>query len=146
VKLLDPYSQLFFRESGVEDSEGFFAALPGAGKSSPDGKAISHMPARSGRLAKRIQKSMPVEISTFQHPPKTERATTENVSSLGVRVLTDRPLEQNERLMIRPLLEGQQNVARVVYCERLLGGRFGVGMQFLGAGVNWPNDSTGPIK
>lgn len=92
------------------------------------------MPARFGRLEKRIQKTMPVEISTF-HPPKTERASMENVSSLGVRVLTERPMEQNERLIIRTMTGKQQAKARVVYCERLPGGRFGVGMQFLGVSL-----------
>jgi hypothetical protein len=28
-------------------------------------------------------------------------------------------------------------MARVVYCQRLSDGRFGVGMQFLGIGTNW---------
>lgn len=100
------------------------------------------MPARSGRLAKRIQKSIPVEIFTLQRLPKTERASTENVSSLGVRVLTNNPMQQNERLMIRPILGGQRTMARVVYCQRLFGGRFGIGMQFLGPGINWSNDSA----
>ena len=96
------------------------------------------MPVRSGRLAKRIQQAIPVEISTLQHPPKTERSSTENVSSLGLRVVTQRPMEQNERLMIRSLVGDQRAVGRVVYCQHLSDGRFGVGMQFLGAVVNWP--------
>lgn len=96
------------------------------------------MPVRSGRLAKRIQEAIPVEISSLQHPPKTQRASTENVSSLGLRVLTERPVERDERLIIRSLVGNQRTIARVVYCQLLSDGRFGVGMQFLGAVVNWP--------
>ena len=98
------------------------------------------MPVRSGRLEKRIQRAIPVEISTLQHPPAAERATTENVSPMGVRLLTQRPMERDARLMIRSLVGEQRSVARVVYCQRLPDGGFGVGMQFLGATVNWSRE------
>jgi len=101
------------------------------------------MPVRSGRLEKRTQRAITVEISTLQHPPVIERASTENVSPLGLRLLTQRPLEQDARLMIRSLQGEHRAVARVVYCQRLADGRFGVGMQFLGANVNWPKELTG---
>jgi hypothetical protein len=95
------------------------------------------MPVRSGRLEKRIRMAVPVEISTPQDPSATERTSTENVCSLGVRVLTQRPKELNERLMIRSIVGDLRTTARVVYCQRLSDGRFGVGMQFLGIGTNW---------
>lgn len=99
------------------------------------------MPVRSGRLEKRIRMAVPVEISTPQDASATERASTENVCSLGVRVLTQRPKELNERLMIRALVGDLRTMARVVYCQRLSDGRFGVGMQFLGIGAKWKGDS-----
>lgn len=110
---------------------------PAATKSITVWKAIFHMSARSGRLEKRIRIAVPVEIAALRDPTTTERTSTENVCSLGVRVLTQRPKEQNERLMIRSLVGDLQTVARVVYCQRLSDGRFGVGMQFLGRSVNW---------
>ena len=102
------------------------------------------MPVRSGRLEKRIQRVVPVEISTLQDPRITERVSTENISPLGARIVTQRSIEQNARLLIRSLAGNQRTAARVVYCQRMPDGRFSVGMQFLGVRVNWPSDPGGP--
>jgi hypothetical protein len=67
-----------------------------------------------------------------------ERATTENVCSGGARVVTQRTWELNERLILKSLADDRQTVARVVYCERLADGRFGIGMSFLGVTLDWP--------
>ena len=98
------------------------------------------MPLRSGRHEKRINRAIPVEISTLKGLSATECASTENVCSLGVRVLTERPKKPDERLMVRSLVGQVRAVARVVYCQRLSDGRFGVGMQFLGIGGGWRPD------
>lgn len=83
-----------------------------------------------------------MEISALQHPPSTERVSTENVSPLGVRVVTQRPLECDQRFIIHSLAGAQKTIGRVVYCQRLKDGQFAVGMQFLGKTVNWPVDLT----
>ena len=60
----------------------------------------------------------------------------ENFCSLGIRILTQKARELNERLWVR-LLDGDlRALARVVYCKRLPDGRFGVGLQFQGQAVN----------
>lgn len=100
------------------------------------------MPSRSGRFEKRTQVAVPVEIVSLQDPSATERTATENVCSLGARVLTHRPKELNERLMIRKCGGELRTLARVVYCQRLADGRFGVGIQFLGKGVKGTGAST----
>jgi hypothetical protein len=99
------------------------------------------MPLRSGRLEKRIRLAVPVEISSPQNPSAAERTTTENVCSLGIRVLTQRARHLNERLMISSLVGDLRTLARVVYCQRLPDGQFGVGLQFQGVAINWPRDS-----
>lgn len=99
------------------------------------------MPARSGRLEKRIRLAVPVEITSFRHPRANERTTTENVCSLGIRVLTLHAREQNERLMIKSPVDNLRALARVVYCQRLPDGQFGIGLQFEGEAVNWPKKS-----
>jgi len=96
------------------------------------------MSLRSGRLEKRIRLAVPVEITSLQYPSANEQATTENVCSLGIRVLTQQARELNERLMISSLGGDLRTLARVVYCQRLPNGHFGVGMQFQGVAVNWP--------
>jgi hypothetical protein len=105
-------------------------------------EGIAEMPARSsGRLEKRIRLAIAVEISSPRDPAATERTTTENVCSLGLRVLTQRAKEMNERLMINSLAGDLRTLARVVYCQRLPDGRFGVGLQFQGLAVDWPRGS-----
>jgi len=99
------------------------------------------MPERSGRLEKRCRLAVPVEISSLQNRAATERATTENFCSLGIRILTQRARELNERLWVRSLDGDLRTLARVVYCQRLSDGRFGVGLQFQGQVVNWSKGS-----
>jgi len=94
------------------------------------------MAVRSGRLEKRIQLSLPVQISNLSDPSMTERTTTENVCSLGMRLLTQKARERNERLMISSMVGDMRALARVVYCQRLPDGRFGVGIQFQEESVN----------
>ena len=87
------------------------------------------MPAGSGRLEKRIRLAIPVEIFSPQNPAAAERTTTENVSSLGIRVLTQRARDLNERLMISSLVGGLRTLARVVYCQRVPENRFALGLE-----------------
>jgi len=100
------------------------------------------MAVRSGRLEKRIQLSLPVQISSLYDPSTSERTTTENVCSLGMRVLTQKARELNERLMISSLVGDLRSMARVVYCQRLLDGGFGIGIQFQGQSLLWPAGSV----
>src|SRR5207237_10153984 len=95
----------------------------------------------SGRLEKRIRLAVPVQISSVQDPAAAERTTTENVCSLGMRVLTQRARELNERLMISSLVGDLRALARVVYCQRLPDGRFVIGIQFQGQSVHWTEGS-----
>jgi hypothetical protein len=102
------------------------------------------MPLRSGRLEKRTPLSIPVRISSHKEPSAGERSTTENVCSLGLRVLVQRAREMNERLLIKTADGELQTDARVVYCERLLDGRFALGLEFRGEVANWLKRSRSP--
>jgi hypothetical protein len=105
------------------------------------------MPTGSGgRLDRRIRLAVPVQISSLQNPSLTERMTTENVCSIGARVLSQAAKERNERLLIRFLAGDLRSLARVVYCQRLPDGRFGIGLQFQEGAVHWPATSlTGAL-
>lgn len=92
---------------------------------------------RSGRLEKRIRLAVPVQISSLLDPAATERTTTENVCSIGIRIRTERARDLNERLMIGSLMGDLRTLARVVYCQRLPDGRFGVGLQFQQLAIDW---------
>ena len=101
------------------------------------------MPMESGRLEKRTRLAIPVRISSLKEPAAGERSTTENICSLGIRVLVRRAREPNERLLIKSADGGLQADARVVYCERLLDGRFALGLEFHGEVANWLKRSLG---
>lgn len=120
------------------------SAPPGARWQIPGGKVHSQMELRSGRLEKRIEIAIPLQISTILDPDGAERTTTENVCSLGIRVLTDHARELNERLMVQSLKGDLKRLARVVYCQRLPDGHFAVGLQFQGSGVKWAKESGSP--
>jgi hypothetical protein len=104
-------------------------------------KVISQMGERSGRLEKRIQLAVPVEISSLLDPAETERTTTENVCLLGIRIFTKRSRDSNERLIISSLVGNLRSLARVVYCQRLPDGRFALGLHFQRGEDNWPRVS-----
>jgi len=99
------------------------------------------MPIRYGRFEKRTRLAVPVQISSLQDPFTTERTTTENISSVGVRVFVQQPREPNGRLLIKSLDGQLQTHARVVYCQRLSDGRYGIGLEFQAKAINWPTGS-----
>ena len=99
---------------------------------------------KEGRIEKRFRLSLPLELSKLRQPNGTERTFTENVCSIGARVLTRWAMEPNERLMVGFLELNLRTQARVVYCQRLLDGRFGLGLQFQGISMSqWMGESFG---
>jgi hypothetical protein len=74
-----------------------------------------------------------MRISSAQKPGSTDltETTTENISTHGARVLTKRALPPQERLLVTSLIGTEEpKPARVVYCQPLAEGVFGVGLQF----------------
>jgi hypothetical protein len=96
--------------------------------------SILKMATRTGRIEKRIPVEVPMQIFRFQKPGSTdlaEKTTTENVSSHGIRILLSRALPPQERLLVTSLIGSEEpKPARVVYCQQLGEGVFGVGLQF----------------
>jgi hypothetical protein len=88
------------------------------------------MQVESGRLEKRVRLSVPVVISSVDDPPTVERTTTENVCSMGARLVTEHAKGQNEQLMICSPVGDQGRLARVVYCQQQPDGLFKVGVKF----------------
>jgi hypothetical protein len=84
--------------------------------------------------------AVPLQISSVQDPAEMERTTTENVCSTGARVLSQSARERGEQLLIRSLVDGLRTIARVIYCQRLPDGRFGIGLHFQGSALAWPNN------
>jgi PilZ domain len=95
------------------------------------------MSPHEGRIEKRMRLAVPLAVSKLWDPAGAEHTITEDVCSSGVRVLTRRAMEPNERLMIRAFQGDLQIQARVVYCHRLPDGRYGVGLRFQKADVDF---------
>jgi len=90
-----------------------------------------------GRKEKRNLESISVLISSGPQPVVAEYASTENVSSYGVRLRTDRPWWPEARVLLQPAQGGPWLPARVVYCRTLQPRTFAVGLQFLSSARDW---------
>lgn len=91
---------------------------------------------RSGRLVRRVSLTFPVTIESADQTPHTEFTFTENVSPLGMQVLTKRSW-QSEREMVISVDQAGRRRARAVYCIPREDGRFTVGVSLSGPPVNW---------
>jgi len=101
------------------------------------------MPMRSGRLEKRTALAIPVRIFSTQEPSVIERTITENISSLGIRVVVSHYRQMNERLVVRSSDGDLQTQARVVYCQTLSDGQFAIGLQFPNETTDWTKKKLG---
>src|SRR2546430_13336608 len=70
-----------------------------------------------GRKEKRISRTLRVLLSSGGQPVVAEYASTENVSSSGARVRTDRPWRPDSRVVIKSSQGDLWARARVVYCQ-----------------------------
>jgi len=73
--------------------------------------------------------------STADSP--VESASTENVSSHGLRVRTGRPWEQDTVLMVLSSERELWARARVVYCQALADNTFATGLELLARAGTW---------
>ena len=87
------------------------------------------MPVPTGRVEKRIAKAVPVEIRSENEGVPEGRTLTENVSPHGARVLMDRKWRPGQRVLVAFFEEGIQSQAQIVYCQRLQGTKFAVGLE-----------------
>ncbi len=94
-----------------------------------------------GRREKRVSQSLKVLRSSGAQPTVAEYAATENVSSYGARVRTDRPWKPETRVLIKTSQGDLWGRARVVYCQTLQSRTFAVGLEFLGRTGPWGKPS-----
>ncbi len=101
------------------------------------------MPTQIGRGERRARMTAPVQLTRLEHPEAAERVLSENVSSLGMRVVGKQRWQPGEILLVTSLTSDFRLPARVVYCKRLAGGRFATGLEFQGPSTKWGEDPTG---
>src|SRR5260370_8291430 len=71
--------------------------------SSDSTSSKQRLPLRDARSEARISAMEPVQLSSLDQPSITEPTRTQNISSHGARVMTQRILAPGSRLLIRPL-------------------------------------------
>lgn len=78
-----------------------------------------------------------VQLSSLDQPSITEPTSTQNISSHGARVMTQRIWEPGSRLLIRSLQSDFWARARVVYWRSFSSTRYAVGLEFLAQTGQW---------
>jgi hypothetical protein len=84
-----------------------------------------------GRKERRNSQRLQVLLSSLALPLHVEPASTENISSYGMRVQTGRPFEPGTILLVKSFQGELWARTRVVYCQSLQSKAFCLGLEFL---------------
>ena len=90
-----------------------------------------------GRSETRIPKMLAAELSRPDESVPKEMAFTENVSPRGVRVTTAHRWQPGTWVLLTFLRNGIQSQGKIVYCHRVAGGNFCVGLELPGQVQCW---------
>src|SRR5712664_2119167 len=82
-----------------------------------------------GRSERRVPKILAAELLRPDESVPKEMAFTENVSPRGVRVTTAQRWQPGTRVLLTFPQNGIQFQGRIVYCQRVAGGNFCVGLE-----------------
>ena len=105
---------------------------------------MPRMVVRGARKEERNPERLRVVLSRIAEPLFTETASTENVSSHGMRVLTDRLWKQGTELLVQSPNRELWGHGRVVYCQSYPHGTFATGLELLARTGDWINRSLTP--
>lgn len=90
-----------------------------------------------GRKEKQDASRVQVLLSSVAQPLLSEQASTENVTSYGMRVQTERPWELGTIVLLKTPRGESLARARVVYCNAAERKTFQLGLEFLGRPAAW---------
>jgi len=90
-----------------------------------------------GRSEGRIPKRLAAELSRPNESAPKEMTFTENVSARGARVSTVRRWQPGTRVLVTFLRNGIRSQGRVVYCHRVEGGNFAIGLELPWHAQRW---------
>jgi hypothetical protein len=103
------------------------------------------MALQHGRFHARTSLTVKVNLIDPQQPGIVDEAMTENVSAQGARAVVKAAKQPGTLLSLYSPRHRFQTFVRVVYCERLRGGQFGVGLELEGPSVNWAEKAQGRL-
>jgi hypothetical protein len=89
------------------------------------------MPNVGHRMEERNPVTEAVLLTGVDQSWVTEYTTTQNISSRGARVATERVWQPGSQLLLKSLRRDLQARARVVYWRSFSSSRFAIGLEFL---------------
>ena len=89
------------------------------------------------RKEKRNPEKLQVLLSRMAEPSLTEAASTDNVSSHGMRVRTYQPWKRDTHVIVQSSDYELWGRAKVVYCQMLSANRFAFGLEFVARTGAW---------
>jgi hypothetical protein len=96
------------------------------------------MHAQDPRSEQRTAATEPVLLSTLEQPTSVETTRTQNISSRGARVMTQRIWQPGSEVVIRCPRGNLWAQARVIYWRSFSSSRFAIGLHFLAKTGDWP--------
>lgn len=94
--------------------------------------------ATASRKEERTFANVPVELTNLDRSWSHESTATQNISSRGARVSTQRVWEPGSFVLIKSLRNDFWARARVVYWRSFSSSRFTIGLEFLTKEGDWP--------
>lgn len=89
------------------------------------------------RKEKRNPEKLQVLLSQMAEPLVRESASTDNVSSHGMRVLTYRSWKRDTHMIVQSPEGELWGRAKVIYCQTLPGNTFALGLEFVARTGGW---------
>ena len=98
--------------------------------------SLDHGP--SGRIERRLPIIVVVRLAPLASAATDgERTFTDNISPHGARIFSKHAWQTGDMVRVTPL-HADAAFGKVVYCQKLPGDRFGVGVKFPDRPVPWP--------
>ena len=105
-------------------------------------RACCQMETKDPRTEPRIPANEPVHLSDVKQPTITESTFTQNISSSGARVMTQRVWQPGTRLLVRCPRNNFWAQALVVYWRSFSSSKFTIGLKLLTQTGTWPAPKT----
>lgn len=112
--------------------------MTGAPTSKLSPRKCAVMPKIARRTEERTPVTEAVLLTGVDQSWVTECASTQDISSRGARVATERIWQPGTRLLLRSLRSDFRARARVVYWRSFSSSRFAIGLEFLTRAGDWP--------